>query len=96
MRVLAACEVLSKGGYEDGLVVGEVDGARVGPGRVVSQDPQPEGKGFVETPVDLVVSEPYPAEKLRRNPACQDATQYGPGGKPNRFPNGKPDQADRR
>ncbi len=97
MRVLAACERLVRGGYRGGgVVVGEVGSEGIGPGRVVSQDPRPGGKGFVEGPVELVVSAPYPAQELRRNPDCGDATQYGPGGKPNEFPNGKPKRAERR
>lgn len=96
LRVLAACEALLKGGYEGGVVVGEVVADEKGPGRVVSQDPRAGGKGTLEAPVELVVSEPFPAEKLHRNPDCQDATQYGPGGKSNKFPNGKPNRAKRR
>ena len=78
MRVLAACERLVLGGYGGGgVVIGEVGGGGVGPGRVVSQDPRAGGKGFVEGPVELVASAPYPAEALRGNPHCKDATQYG-------------------
>ena len=93
MRVLAACERLVLAGYRGGgVVVGEVSGRGVGPGRVVSQDPRAGGKGFVEGPVELVASAPYPAEALRGNPHCKDATQYGPGARSNEFPNGKPNR----
>lgn len=95
MRVLAACQRLVRGGYGGGgVVVGEVSSAGVGAGRVVSQDPRAGGKGFVEGPVELVVSAPYPAEALRGNHHCKDATQYGPGGRSNELPNGKPNRRD--
>ena len=51
--------------------------------------PRARGKGFVEGPVELVASAPYPAEALRRKSDCKDATQYGPGGRSNEFTNGK-------
>ncbi len=82
MEVLRACERLSPKGYI-GYVIGEVSSDEVGPGRVVSQDPG-AGRRGLGRPVELTVSEPYPAEALRRNPDCHDLTEYGPGGKPNR------------
>lgn len=93
MRVMAACEALSRSGYGGGAVLGVVGpdagGGGIGPRRVVSQDPGPGRKGPRGVKVELTVSAPYPAEELRRegrgrDPDCVDLTEYGPGGKPDR------------
>ena len=87
--VLEACSKLQTRDY-NGYVLGEVRNERVAPGHVVSQEPRVGHKGFEGQPVELIVSEPYPAEKLGRDSRCYDLTEYGPGGKPN-VPNNVPD-----
>lgn len=88
-RLLEACEQLSSRDYV-GHVIGVVDDGGVGPGRVISQKPRPGRGGFLRQPVQLIVSDPYPAEELSRERHCYDVTEYGPGGKPN-IPNPVPD-----
>ena len=80
--VLEACRELRKRDYA-GSVMGEVKNRAVAPGHVIYQEPRAGHKGFQGQPVELIVSEPYPAGKLGRDVNCYDLTEYGPGGKPN-------------
>ena len=80
--VLEACRELRTRDYV-GSVMGEVENREVAPGRVIYQEPRPGREGFQGQPVELIVSEPYPAGKLGRDVNCYDLTEYGPGGKPN-------------
>ena len=94
VHVLEACRELRTRNYV-GSVMGEVENRRVSPGHVVYQEPRAGRKGFEGQPVELIVSEPYPAGKLGRDANCYDLTEYGPGGKPNvpdteYGPDGKP------
>jgi len=88
--VLKACSTLRSKNYV-GYVLGEVKDNRFEPGHVVSQKPRAGQKGFDRQPVELIVSEPYPADKLGRDRRCYDLTEYGPGGRPN-VPNNVPDR----
>ena len=92
--VLEACRELRTRDYA-GSVMGEVENGEVAPGHVIYQEPRAGRKGFQKQPVELIVSEPYPAGKLGRDVNCYDLTEYGPGGKPNvpdteYGPDGKP------
>ena len=80
--VLKACRELRTRDYV-GSVMGEVVNRKVTPGHVIYQEPRAGRKGFQGQPVELIVSEPYPAGKLGRDVDCYDLTEYGPGGKPN-------------
>ncbi len=86
--VLEACGELRTKDYV-GYVLGEVKNGKIEPGRVVSQEPRAGRRGFQGQPVELIVSEPYPVEKLGRDSRCYDLTEYGPGGRPN-VPNNGP------
>ena len=82
MPVLKACRKLWPRDYV-GSVLGVVESDTMPSGRVISQNPRAGSRGFQGQPVDLVVSEPYPAAELGRKNHCYDLTEYGPGGKPN-------------
>ena len=88
MPVIEACSKLRPRDYV-GSVLGEVESDRVPSGYVVSQKPRAGIRGFQGQPVELIVSEPYPAGRLGRDARCYDLTEYGPGGRPN-VPNKAP------